>query len=255
MKYIENIRYCTGTHPRQVLDVYLPESDIFPVFVYFHGGGIERGDKCKKPFFNDLLNRGIAIVSANYRLYPDAVYPEFLRDAAAAVAWAMNHMGEYGTVTGLFVGGSSAGGYLTQMLCFDRKYLAAHKLDSDAIDGYIMDAGQPTVHFNVLRERGEDSRRVVVDEAAPLWHICAERTYAPMQIIVSDNDMENRYEQTMLLVSTLRHFRHDMSRVDVRVMQNSTHCAYLYSRPDGVNVFAELVAEFIATYTKQEKQA
>jgi len=251
MHKFENIRYSPDTHPRHVLDVLLPDCDRFPVFVYFHGGGIEHGDKGGHAFFEKLVEKGIAIVSANYRLYPYAAYPDFIWDAAAAVAWAKNHMSEYGEVTGVFVGGSSAGGYLTQMLCFDKKYLAVHGVDADAIDGYIMDAGQPTVHFNVLRERGIDSRRVIVDEAAPLYHICAERTYAPMQIIVSDKDMESRYEQTVLLLSTLRHFRHDMTRVDYRLMQDSTHCSYLHKdTPDGGNVFADMVSEFMWNYIK-----
>ena len=34
-----------GTHSAQALDLYLPDAAHFPVFVYFHGGGLEAGDK------------------------------------------------------------------------------------------------------------------------------------------------------------------------------------------------------------------
>lgn len=247
MKKIEDLCYSDMNLPQQRLDAYLPDADTFPVLIYFHGGGIEAGDK-ELVFCPHLQKRGIAVVSANYRMYPEAVYPQFIQDAASAVAWAYKNMSQFGNVTGFYVGGSSAGGYLTQMLCFDKKYLAVHKIDADNLNGYIMDAGQPTVHFNVLRERGVDSRRVIIDEAAPLYHICEERNYPPMNIIISDNDMQNRYEQTMLLVSTLKHFGHE-DKVYLNVRENSNHCQYVNAiNDDGSSVFADMVYDFISKH-------
>ncbi len=245
MKKLKNICYKTTNHERFLLDIYLPDCDSFPVFVYFHGGGIVAGNKEGGKWFEALCEKGVAVVSANYRLYPEAQYPDFLWDAAAAVAWAKSNMPEYGNVEGIFVGGSSAGGYLTQMLCFDGRFLKMHKIDADEITGYIMDAGQPTVHFNVLAERGIDSRRVIIDEAAPIYHICEERNYAPMLILVADNDMENRLEQTMLLCSTLKHFGHE-SKYELRVMENCTHTSYTNDFDEsGKSIFAEMVYKFI----------
>ena len=226
MKVIEDIYYTKEKHEMKMLDIYLPEAKAFPVFVYFHGGGIRSGSRKDYVFFSQLAEKGIAVVSAEYRLYPEASYPEFLKDAAAAVAWVHNNMSEYGEVKGIFVGGSSAGGYLTQMLCFDKKYLGIYEIDADSIDGYIMDAGQPTVHFNILEERGIDSRRVIIDEAAPIFHINGERNYPKMLIIVADNDMENRYEQNLLMASTLKHFGFE-EKVNFKLMENHGHCEYI----------------------------
>ena len=255
MQKIENIFYTESCIASQSLDLYLPDGDTFPVLVYFHGGGLVRGDKAKAVFYEELQEKGVAVISANYRMYPEAAYPDFLKDAAMVVAWAYKHMGQYGNVTGVFVGGSSAGGYITQMLCFDKKYLMLHDIDADAISGYIMDAGQPTTHFNVLKERGIDSRRVIVDEAAPLYHVAAGRAYPPMMIIVSDHDMENRFEQTQLLISTLRHFGCDMERVDYRLMENCSHCQYT-RRDDEVfkGVFSQMVCEFIRRYLNLKEE-
>ena len=76
-----------------------------------------------------------------------------------------------------------------------KKHLGIYGVDGDSITAYIMDAGQTTVHFNVLRERVIDTKRIIIDEAAPLYHVCAERNYPPMHIIVSDEDIQNRLEK------------------------------------------------------------
>lgn len=257
MKIIEKIFYINTKQPEQYLDLCLPDCDTFPVFIYFHGGGltrttpiVEREEPRTIKYYADyLVKKGVAVILAEYRCYPAACYPEFILDAASVVAWAKKHMSEYGNVTGFFVGGSSAGGYLTQMLCFDKKYLGKHGIDADSITGYIMDAGQPTTHFNVLKERGIDSRRVIVDEAAPLYHVAAGRDYPPMQIIVAEKDMRNRFEQTQLLLSTLKHFGYDQEKIDYRFMPGYKHCEYCKSIDDnGDSVFGKVMYEFIQRY-------
>ncbi len=243
MKTIADVCYCEEN--KQYLDIYLPECQRFPVFVYFHGGGLKSGDKAQQTvLYKYLTDHGVAVVAPKYRMYPDARYPDFLVDSAKAVAWVFQNMQAYGTATGIYVGGSSAGGYISQMLCFDESWLSAHGINPSDIAGYLHDAGQPTCHFSVLRERGVDRRRVIIDESAPLYHISDKRTYPPMTIIVSDNDMENRYEQTMLLVSTLKHFGHT-ENVSLKVM-HGTHCAYVRTVDEnGDSILGKLVLELI----------
>ncbi len=240
MKLIKDICYGKSKHPEQYLDLYLPDSDEFKVFVYMHGGGMERGDKKSASIVGEYVaSQGIAFVSVNYRMYPQAMYPQFICDAAEAVGWIYNNINQYGKCEGIYIGGSSAGGYLSMMLCFDSRFLSPYKLPSDVIKGYVHDAGQPTTHYNVLRERGIDSRRVIIDEAAPLYHIGNADSYPPMMFIVSDNDMKNRYEQTQLTISTLKHFVYDESKIYYRLM-NGTHCHY-----SKTEAFGKMVCEFI----------
>jgi len=248
----EHLDLCYSKTTGQCLDIYLPECDTFPVFVYIHGGGLENGDKTIVHHFAQYMtDRGIALVSINYRMYPDAVYPQFLEDSAEAVAWAYRNMGQYGTVQGFYVGGSSAGGYLTQMLCFDKSWLAKVDMEPMDITAFIHDAGQPTCHFNVLRERGVDSRRIIVDDTAPLYHVGKDEKYPPMLIIVSDQDIENRYEQTLLLMSTLKHFGLDEG-AELKVM-NGTHCRYIYAADEnGDSVFGKIATDYIQSV--QEKR-
>lgn len=243
MKTLLNV--CYNKITEQYLDVYLPKTEEFAVVLYFHGGGIEFGDKSgEKIFFEYMVSQGIAVVSANYRMYPSAKYPDFLIDAADATAWVFENIGKYGKIKGIYVGGSSAGGYIAQMLCFDKTWLSKHEIKSIDIAGFIHDAGQPTCHFNVLRERGIDTRRIIIDDSAPLYHIGEDEQYPPMLIIVSDDDIQNRYEQTMLMLSTLKHFGHS-EKVHLKVM-NGKHCAYVNAvDPNGKSVFGKIVAEFI----------
>lgn len=245
MREYKDISY--GEFPEQKLDIYLPDCDCSDVFVYFHGGGIESGDKAGKGYldlFNTVVNNKIAFVSANYRMYPSAVYPEFIDDAARCVAWVKEHISEYAPCKNIYVGGSSAGGYLSMMLCFDERWYKAYGISNTDIAGYVHDAGQPTVHFNVLKFSGTDSRRVIIDDRAPLFHIGTSETYPRMLFIVSDNDMENRYEQTKLVISTLKHFGHT-ENVELREMHGG-HCHYVRVADDnGVSVFGKLISDFI----------
>ena len=236
---------CYNEKTEQYLDIHLPENSEFSVLLYFHGGGLESGDKAgQKNFFEYMVSHGVAVVSANYRMYPNAEYPDFLADAADAVVWVFENIGKYGEISGIYIGGSSAGGYISQMLCFDKTWLSKHGIQPTDIAGFIHDAGQPTCHFNVLRERGFDTRRVIVDDSAPLYHIGDNEQYSPMLIIVSDDDMQNRYEQTMLLVSTLKHFGHS-ANVQLKVM-NGKHCAYVNAvDQNGESVFGKIAAAFI----------
>ena len=236
---------CYNEETKQCLDIYLPDSEEFKTFVYFHGGGIQSGDKSDVKFFCEYLaNRGIAAVSVNYRMYPQAKYPEFIEDVAESVAWVFKNIGNYGKSTDIYVGGSSAGGYMSQLLCFNKEYLARHNINVMDIAGFVHDAGQPTVHFNILQKNGLDGKRVIVDETAPLYYVGVDNEYPPMLIIVSDNDMFNRYEQTQLLVTTLKHFGHS-DKITYKLMHGN-HCAYVEAETqDGDGGFGKAVADFI----------
>ena len=236
---------CYSEKTKQCLDIYLPDTEQFKTFVYFHGGGIQAGDKSDVKFFCEYLaNRGIAVVSVNYRMYPQAKYPEFIEDVAESVAWVFANINKYGKSTGIYVGGSSAGGYMSQLLCFNKEYLARHNINVMDIAGFVHDAGQPTAHFNVLAKSGIDGKRVIVDERAPLYYVGVDSEYPPMLIIVSDNDMFNRFEQTQLLINTLKHFGHG-DKITYNLMHGN-HCAYVEAETqDGDGGFGQAVADFI----------
>ena len=66
------------------LDFYYPKRGLaYPTVVWFHGGGLRSGNKSIP---KQLKNRGVAVVAPNYRLFPKAKCPDYVEDAAAAVA-------------------------------------------------------------------------------------------------------------------------------------------------------------------------
>lgn len=226
------------------LDLFLPETESFDLFIYFHGGGLT---SCSHKGYDKhaiyFVDKNIAFASVEYRLYPNAKFPDFIEDAAKSVKWLKNNISAYGKCNKILVGGSSAGGYLSMMLCFDKKYLNAVGLEPTDIDGYIHDAGQPTTHFNVLKEYGYDIRRLIVDEKSPMYYVGTEEKYSPMLFLVSTNDMPCRYEQVMTMIKTLEYFGHK-DNIYLEVPEGK-HCEHTWKIDEnGESIFTNYVVKF-----------
>jgi len=248
-----NIVYDKSYPDDCVLDVYLPDTEEpCSVLIFFHGGGIEGGSRktYELPVVKTLTQNGIAVISADYRIYPKAKFPDFLEDAAKAFSWAVNyHSGDF-HFNKFYIGGSSAGSYISMMLYFDSKYLGRYNISPNLISGCIFDAGQPTVHYNVLRERGEDTRAVRVDEAAPLYFVNktieSSKSKPIFLFLVADNDMEGRLEQTQMFMKTMQIFGYDMSCVTFKLMIGYSHCAYVESKDEnGEYIYYQLIRDLI----------
>ncbi len=177
------------------LDLRYPtDSTDFATIVYFHGGGLEFGEK---HFLDAWDNQGVAVVTANYRMYPKVNNPVYTQDAAAAVAWTMQHIEDYGgDPSRIYVTGHSAGGYLASMIGLDTTYLAEHGLHPDSLAGLIPFSGHTITHFTPRKERGLAWNNVVVDRYAPIAHLRVSDL--PIVLVTGDREMElfGRYEET-----------------------------------------------------------
>ena len=195
----------------QYLDLFLPDNDEFITIIHFHGGGLVEGDKGDTHnFCEHLAKAGFAVATANYSLLPDHKFPEFLYDAAHAVKYVIDNISKYGKSKGFIISGTSAGAYITLMLCFNKEYLESVNVNHDQIIGWLSEAGQPTSHFNILRlEKGLHPQVQRIDETAPLYYV-NERTYfSSLILIVYEDDLPNRYEQNKLLYSTIKYFNNN----------------------------------------------
>jgi len=108
--------------PSQKLDIYLPDegNGPFPVLLFIHGGAFALGDKGDIQVLAPLkgLKRGYALVSVNYRLSGEAIFPASLQDVKAAIRCLRANGKQYLLDTNrLAAFGGSAGGNLAAMIC------------------------------------------------------------------------------------------------------------------------------------------
>ncbi len=211
-----NLSYRESDDPYAVerckLDIWLPDGVTdFPTVVWFHGGGLRNGNKHFPP---GLLNRKVAVVSVNYRLNPKVQSPGYVEDAAAAVAWVLKHIEQYGGNSNLvFLSGHSAGGYLASMVGLDKSYLAAFGIDADCLAGLIPLSGHTITHLTVRAERGISRTQPIVDEMAPLFHVRPDAP--PLLLITGDREMEmlGRYEENAYMMRMMRVAGHPDTRI------------------------------------------
>ncbi|MBK8630661.1 MAG: alpha/beta hydrolase [Sphingomonadales bacterium] len=88
-----------------------PARDPGPVMVFFHGGGFVIGDiDTHEPYCTEAAAQlDMPVISIDYRLAPEHVFPAAPIDCEAAARWVADHI----PCTGLILSGDSAGGNLT----------------------------------------------------------------------------------------------------------------------------------------------
>ena len=125
-----------GPNPRQKLDFYRPETPRpdGKAVIFFYGGSWDSGAKSDYLFVAQALAaRGITVLVADYRLYPEVRFPAFIEDGALAVRWAADKVG----TDKLFLMGHSAGAEIALMLAVNTPYLAAAGVDRMKLRGVI----------------------------------------------------------------------------------------------------------------------
>ena len=212
--FVQNVSYTSADEQddyrkeRCVLDIYYPETDKgFATLVWFHGGGLEKGNK---DLLDGFRRQGFAVVSVNYRLFPQCKCPDYIEDAAMAVAWTFENIEKYGgNKDQIYVSGHSAGGYLTLMVTLAKEYMEKYGADADKIAKAYPVSGQTVTHYTIRKERGLPDGLPVIDEYAPMSH--AGRGGAPLVLISGDRNLEMlaRYEENAHLQALLKNFGHD----------------------------------------------
>ena len=126
-----------GEGERETLDIYRSEKlkDGSPVLLFVHGGSWDSGSKDIYKFLAEGFTKsGYDIVVPNYRLYPNAKFPNFLEDNAKAVAFTAKTFPDRKIV----LMGHSAGGYNVLMLALRDEFLAGAGVDRcDRIAGVV----------------------------------------------------------------------------------------------------------------------
>lgn len=201
IKAHRDIDYIAGTEypdARDRLDVFMPpHASGSPVIVFFHGGGLLIGDKSQGKFVADaLVPRGVGVVAANYRLSPAVKHPAHVQDAAAAFAWTVEHITDYGgDPNQIYLAGHSAGAYLAALLVLDDAYLLEVGLSPAASRGMI--AISP---FLNVEEVAPNRPRSVWGSELSTWRQASPSSYIgdgkpPLFFVYADGDDDWRRDQ------------------------------------------------------------
>ena len=219
-KVVKNIPYYTeaelatmGDYARSrcLVDLRYPLGVTnFATVVNIHGGGLVAGGKHFARWPKERVEQDpVAYVAVGYRLLTNATPRECVSDAAAAVAWTLRHIAEYGgDPKKVFVTGISGGGYQTAMVGLDPKWLAVHGYKTTDLAGIAPFTGQMTKHFNVRKVGFRDSDPQFLpklDEWAPISH-ASTNPIPPAAFLTGGRDVEwkSRVEENALLESALR---------------------------------------------------
>ena len=185
-----------GPDPRQRLDVYRPAAGGagLPVIVFCYGGAWNAGERALYDFAGRAFAAaGFLTIVFDYRLVPEARFPAFVEDTAAAIAWTSRHAAQFGGEDGrIFLAGHSAGAYNVAMAALDERYLAAHGLTPDVIGGVAalagpfdflpLDGPSTIAAFGQWPDLGETQPVNLVTPAAPPFLLItgsADRTVYP----------------------------------------------------------------------------
>jgi acetyl esterase/lipase len=126
---LRDVPYATQSEA-QKLDIYMlaKRPNPCPVIMWMHPGGFHEGDKDGSAIaplaivnmiklVQPMLERGYAVVSINYRLSHEAIFPALIYDVKAAIRWIKANAAKYNFhPDNVAAWGSSAGGYLAAML-------------------------------------------------------------------------------------------------------------------------------------------
>jgi acetyl esterase/lipase len=200
----------------------------------FAPGAFERGDRADYRFVGaGLAAQGFVTVVPDYRVHPEAGLPEFMQDAARAVAKAQAESARWGAdPCRIVLAGHSAGAYIAALLALEPRYLREAGVDPQCVRGWVglsgpYDIEPDTAVLNAIftaRATPDDFKPVRrVSRSSPpalLVHGEADRTVWPMhsermaaalraQGIAVDLQTvpDRRHVDTVLALSRPGHFR------------------------------------------------
>lgn len=135
-----------GAHPRQRLDVYAPPNARgAPVVIFAHGGALVEGDKDRTPELYSnvcwcMTRHDIIGINLEYRLAPEARFPDVTRDVAMAVQWTRANIASHGGDPGkVFLMGHSAGALHVGSYAYDTRF---HPAGGSGVAGLVVLSGR-----------------------------------------------------------------------------------------------------------------
>ena len=191
------------------LDLYKPAAQNAPLIVWVHGGGWRSGSKADMPL-GELVQRGYAVASVDYRLSPVAKFPAQVHDIKAAIRYLRATASQHGTdAKRVVIGGASAGGHLAALVGVTNGHpvlegKVGEHLDQSSGVQAILDLYGPTNFMTILQQSTPhglsvrvpalelllgghpDAKPDVARLASPVFHVDAADP--PLLILHGDQD-------------------------------------------------------------------
>ena len=194
----KNILY--GDEPSQDLDIYYPKplaqamkaqsaiNDSYPMVVFVHGGSWESGNKEQYAFVGQsLAQAGYVTAVINYRKAPEHVYPDYVEDAAQAIAWSIdNATSLHADPKRLAVVGHSAGAFNAVAAVANEDFLAPYGVKPKDIKAVVGIAGPYSYDFRKFDSATAFAADATPDEVMPDRQIKGEQP--PYLLLTAEKD-------------------------------------------------------------------
>lgn len=193
------------------LDIYTPTNKKNPfLIIWIHGGAWHSGTKENPPM--QLLEKGYALASAEYRLSPEAKFPAPIHDIKAAIRFLRANADKYHyRADKIAIWGSSAGGHLAALVGVTNGHTGLEGdigkyLDSDSSVQATVDYFGPTNFLTILAQstphginvrapalalllgRPVDQVKELAELASPVAHV--DKHDPPILILHGDQDYQ-----------------------------------------------------------------
>jgi acetyl esterase/lipase len=157
-----DVTFRSHEHGTLVATLYRPAAAAIAAVVEVHGGAWTSGDRTMNvAIARHLAANGIAVLSLDFRMPPQAAYPLTVTDIAAGIRWMKAHAADAGTVAarvGLL--GTSSGGHLALLAALrphDERYAGTQAPGEPdiAVDFAVLGwpVSDPLARYRMVQER------------------------------------------------------------------------------------------------------
>lgn len=259
----KDIAYVAGSNTdKHQLDIYLPQTKPvapYPVHIFIHGGAWTIGDKgtIKRRNAKFYTDRGIIMISANYRLSPEFKHPAHIEDVVRAVKWVKNNIAKYnGDPNNIVLSGHSAGAHLVALAAVHPTYMKGVGLDRNSLSAVIP---VDTATFNLLERKtpngmiertvekmkveafGKDPR--TLKDASPLLNIEKDVQLSPI-ISFATEKREDAVQQVQLFSEALRANGHQAQGITVK--GGLSHSDMARAMFEEGNIISETILKYLS---------
>jgi acetyl esterase len=191
----------------RVLAYNLENPEKLPLFVNIHGGGFLFGNpEMDDPYMTNVaINANVKILSVDYSLSPQSVFPQALNECYAVVKYAQNHSEEFGIDSqNIAVGGHSAGGNLSAAICLKNSEAKELNIKCLILDYPPLDIY--TDPYQKPKGKGFVARIILSPKVAGIFNACycnnkEERRNPLISPVYAEKDQLKTFPPTLIITA------------------------------------------------------